>query len=292
MKQITRKTTTRSIYVHSPDYSTMSSPEPQDPPERTLRRWSVTPLRGGTTSEHDHSPGWSGPRHREQATLVAPLIPAAARRPTAIVAAGCAVIVAVLGVLAAGRSRGNAVDRPVDSWLLHHLGSHLRVLSDIAYIGGGQVTAVLGVLLVLACLVTRRLNGAVLVVVSFVAAAGLTEYALKPLVHETIRNSWLTYPSGHMTSLCTLIAVAWVLMLNPPRMRLRPAQRRLIIGALAILAAVVAVGLVVQIFHYFTDTIAGAAWGVCVALAAAFLVDIPAVRRLLGAVRLRPRRAS
>jgi membrane-associated phospholipid phosphatase len=291
MNKSSRKTTTRSIYVHFPDYLLMTKPEPQDPPEHTLRRWSATPLRGGTTSDNSHSPEVSSGRG-ERALLAPPLLPAAARRPTAIAAVCCAAIVAVLGVLAAGRSQGNSLDRPVDSWLLHHLGAHEHVLGDIAYIGGGQVTAVLVALLVLGCLYTRRLNGAVLVMVSVVAAAGLTEYVLKPLVHETIRHGWLTYPSGHMTSLCTLIAVSWVLMLNPPRMQLRPAVRRLVLGVLVIVAGVVAVGLVVQIFHYFTDTIAGAAWGVCVVLAATFLVDSTPVRRLLGAVRLRPRRVS
>jgi undecaprenyl-diphosphatase len=266
----------------------MTKPEPQDPPERALRRWTGTPLLGGTTSQE--RPGSEATRSAsaEPTGLAAPLLPRGARRPAAIAAACCAVVVAVLGALAADRSTGNAVDRPVDAWLLHHLGSHLRVLSDISYIGGGQVTAGLTVLLVAACLFARRLNGALLTLVSIVAAAGLTEYALKPLVHETIHHGWLTYPSGHMTSLCTIMAVTWVLLLNPPHRRLRPALRLLLLAGLLIVAGIVAIALVVLTYHYFTDTIAGAAWGIGVTIATTFLLDSTSVRRLLG----RPRRVS
>lgn len=288
MKQSRRKTTTRSIYVHSPDYLPMTKPEPQDPPERALRRWTGTPLLGGTTSQQGSGFEGTRPAGAEPPRLAVPLLPPGARRPAAISLASCAVVVAVLGTFAAGRSAGNAVDRPVDAWLLHHLGSHLRVLSDISYIGGGQVAAGLTVLLVAACLVTRRLNGALLAVVSIVAAAGLTEYALKPLVHETIHHGWLTYPSGHMTSLCTIMAVAWVLLLNPPHQRLRPALRLLLLAGFVIVAGIVAIALVVLTYHYFTDTIAGAAWGISVTMATTFLLDSTRVRRLLG----RPRRVS
>jgi membrane-associated phospholipid phosphatase len=260
----------------------MTRPEPQQPPEHTLRRWTGTRLLGGTTSATGET---------SQARAVAPLLPARARRPAVIAAACCAVLVALLGALAAHRSQGNAVDRPVDSWIRQHLASHQNLLSDVAYLGGGQMAAVLTAVLVLACLAARRVNGAVLVLVSVVVTAGLTEYVLKPLVHETINGS-LTYPSGHMASLSALFGAAAVLMLDPPRWRPRPGVRPMLAIGLVVVGSVVAIALVGLNYHYFTDTIAGAAWGTCVVLTTTFLLDSARVRRWLGAARLRRRGAA
>ena len=149
---------------------------------------------------------------------VQPLIPDGARRPAAIGAACCLVLVAVLGVLAAHQTTGNVVDRPIDSWLVGHLASHDRAMCDITHLGQRPEVTAFTAIIVLACLAARRVNGAVLAVISVVVAIGLTEYVLKPLVHETLGSS-LTYPSGHMSVVCALIGVVGVLMLAPQRPR-------------------------------------------------------------------------
>ena len=128
-------------------------------------------------------------------------------------------------------------------------------------------------------------SGAVLAVIAVGATIGLTEYVLKPLVHERIGTS-LTYPSGHMASLCSVFAVVGVLMLDPPRHRPRPLVRLLLMLGLVAVSGIVAVAVIGLNFHYFTDTIAGAALAVGVALATSFPLDRPGVRRLLGAARL------
>jgi membrane-associated phospholipid phosphatase len=275
----------------------MTRPEPQQPPEHTPRRLTGTPLLGGTTSAASASGHAADPARTTgsasasgPAGPLAPLLPARARRPAAIAVACCAVVVAVLGAFAAGRTQGNAIDRPVDSWLRHQMASHIHVLSDISYLGGGQISAVLTAILVLGCLLARRVNGAVLALVSVVVAAGLTEFVLKPLVHETINGS-LTYPSGHTTSLFALIGVVGVLLLNPPRQRPRPGVRVLLMLCLVAIGCIVAVALIGLNYHYFTDTIAGAALGGGVALAATFPLDRTGVRRRLAAAlprRLKP----
>jgi membrane-associated phospholipid phosphatase len=295
MKQTRRKTTTRSIYVHSPDYLLMTRPEPQDPHVRTLRRWTGTRLLGGTTSENEPDPAPTGEASARLLGPVAstpPLLPARTRRPAAVTAVCCAVIVAVLGVVAFHRSQANPVDRPVDSWLRQQLGSHWQLMSHISYLGGGQVVTLFTAVLIVACLAVRRVNAAAITLISVVAAGGLTEYVLKPLVHETFQHAWLSYPSGHTTSLFALITVVGVLLTDPPRWRPRPGLRLLIMAGLSLVGCAVAVAMTVLQYHYFTDTIAGAAWGTCVALAATFLLDAPAVRRVLGSARLRPGRAS
>ena len=56
--------------------------------------------------------------------------------------------------------------------------------------------AVLSAAIAAACLLTGRLNGAVLAVVAIAATDGLVEGVLKPLVHRTYLGN-LVYPSGH-----------------------------------------------------------------------------------------------
>jgi undecaprenyl-diphosphatase len=209
-----------------------------------------------------------------------PLLPDRARRPAAIAVACCAVVVGVLGAFAASRSSGNAVDRPVDSWLRHNLATHHHVVSDVANVGGGQIGIVLAAMLVLACLLARRINGALLTLVSALATAGLTEFVLKRLVHETINGS-LTYPSGHTASVFALTATVGVLLLRPPRQRPGPWARALMMAILIIISCAVAAATIALNYHYFTDTIGGAALAVGVVLTAAFLLDATGLRRWL-----------
>ena len=212
---------------------------------------------------------------------VQPLIPDGARRTAAIGAACCLVFVGVLGILAVHRSEGNIVDRPIDSWLVGHLAAHDRALFDITKLGDRPEVTAFTAVLILACLAARRVNGAVLAVISVGVAVGLTEYVLKPLVHETLGSS-LTFPSGHMSVVFALIGVVGVLMLAPGR--LRPRVRRLIMLGLVLVGCIVAAALIALQFHYFTDTVAGAGVGIGVVLATAFLLDVPGIRRLLAAV--------
>ena len=56
----------------------------------------------------------------------------------------------------------------------------------------------------------------------------------------------------------------------------------LIAGAACVLGGVVAIGVIGLRWHYFTDTVAGAALGIGTVCGLAFLVDLPAARRLLA----------
>ena len=224
--------------------------------------------------QEESGPGAPQPRPQR----VQALIPDGARRPAAIGAACCLVLVAVLGVLAAHKSGGNAVDRPIDSWLVGHLAAHDRAMSDITNLGQRPEVTVFTAVIVLACLAARRINGAVLAVISVVVAVGLTEYVLKPLVHETLGSS-LVYPSGHTSVIFALIGVVGVLMLTPQRPQ--PRVRLLILLGLVLVGCIVAVALTAIQYHYFTDTIAGAGVGVGVVLGTALLLDTSFVRRVL-----------
>jgi membrane-associated phospholipid phosphatase len=212
----------------------------------------------------------------------APLLPAAARRPAATVALCCLVLVVALGLLFAHQNHGSAVDHAVDSWVM---GLHIRsgTLELIGRLGDLPAMTVMTGALALACLAVRRLTGALLAVIGVLIASGLTEDVLKPLVHRTITvNHYVTYPSGHTTALFALSTALAVVLLSPRSGRPHPVAR---IGAVAlavIVSCLVAMAMIGLDFHYFTDTIGGAAVGIGVVLGTAFLLDVELVRRWLG----------
>lgn len=205
--------------------------------------------------------------------------------------AGCAVLVAVLGVLFAHQATAGWFDRAVDSPVIAWTGGHRGLALGIAYSGtlipAGLVTAAIAA----GCLLAGRLTGAVLAVAAVPAAVGLVEGLLKPLIHRTYRGD-LVYPSGHTTAVFALATVLTVLLLIPPDRQRAPraprALRILIPAAAAALACLVAVAVTGLRWHYFTDTAAGAAVGIGTVLALALILDLPAVGRLLGAADGRP----
>lgn len=191
------------------------------------------------------------------------------------------IVLAVGGLAAAGKAHGNVLDRPIDSWIHARIGSHYAELHGISTVGliASEVAAAV---IVAATLATRRLNAAALTVISVPVAFVLTEYVLKPLVHERI-NSWLTYPSGHTQAVFCVVAIAAVLLVSRPRSSSpAPWLRVLIVILAAGVGCAVGVAMIGMGFHYFTDTVGGAAVGCGVVLATAFGLDRPGVRRRLG----------
>jgi membrane-associated phospholipid phosphatase len=113
------------------------------------------------------------------------------------------------------------------------------------------------------------------------AANGLDEGLLKPLVGRTYLGG-LSYPSGHTTAIFTLAATVTVLLLVPPQPPRARSARRLISAAACLLGVLVAVAVIGLRFHYFTDTVAGAALAVGTVCLLALILDLPPARRLLA----------
>jgi len=209
-----------------------------------------------------------------------PLLTAHARRPAAILAGACLVVVVALGVATAHQSHGMAIDRAVDSWIT---GRNMPGLSLLSLLGGVPAMAVMTALLALGCLAVRRLSGALLAVIGVLVASGLTEAVLKPLVHRTITvYHYLTYPSGHTTGLFALSTALAVVLLGRRTGRPRPAVRIGVVAVAVIVSCAVGFAMIGLDFHYFTDTIGGAAVGTGVVLGTAFLLDLEVVRHWLG----------
>lgn len=210
-----------------------------------------------------------------------PLLAASARLWAGALLASCAILVTALGMLFAYQATADRLDHAIDSSIIARLGAHPGLAVWLAAPGSQLPAAVLSAAIVVACLLTGRLNGAVLAAAAVPAAIGLNDGLCKPLVHRTYLGV-LSYPSGHTATMFALAATVAVLLFTPPRPAKARALRVLIPTAACVLGCVVAVGVISLRWHYFTDTVAGAAVGIGTVCGLALLLDLPAVRRRLA----------
>lgn len=204
--------------------------------------------------------------------VTGPLLPAALRPWAVALLAVCVAVTALLGLWLMHQSQASGLDSVIDWGLRVNLYRQRAILIRIGELADPRQTTEITVALVLACLVTRRWRGALLVAVAIPAAGALTEYLLKPLFDRTL-DGHLEFPSGHSTGAFAMAAVCVVLLLGPLRPPLPDTLRKFLAVAVALTAVSVAVAVVALDFHYFTDTVAGAAVGTGVVLATALLLD-------------------
>lgn len=223
-------------------------------------------------------------RAARPAGLAARLLPARARRSAAVFAACCLVFVIALGILFAHQTRGNGLDNAVDSWIsTRHV--PLGVLLAVSRVGGVSATTVLCAVLALGCLAFRRVGGAMLAVLSLVAASAITEWIIKPVVDRTITiHHYVSYPSGHTTGTFALTAALAIVLAGTRRTRPWQAFQVVAVAVAVLVSCAVGAAMIALDFHYFTDTVAGAAVGTGTAIGVAFLLDLEVCRRWLGRV--------
>jgi len=206
------------------------------------------------------------------------LLPGPGRTLAAWVTAGCAVLVAALGVLFAHQSTADGFDRTIDAPVIGWLSGQPHLRLWLAWPGTIKPVFVLVVAVAAGCLLTGRLNGALLAAVAVPAATGLDEALLKPLVDRTYLGS-LAYPSGHVTTDAALAAALSIVLLVPPQPHGTRLPRILLTALAWAVTVVVAVAVMSLRWHYFTDTLAGAAVGTGTAALLALLIDLPVARR-------------
>ncbi|HEY2507392.1 MAG TPA: phosphatase PAP2 family protein [Streptosporangiaceae bacterium] len=217
---------------------------------------------------------------RKYGRPVQPLLSLPARRPAAITLAGCAVIAIVIAALVAHTSGPDAVDRAVDSWIRGGLSAHARILGLVHDLGETVQATIITAAIAVASLAARRLNGAILVVVSVPLAVVLTEVA-KHLVRHTL-GGYPDYPSGHTTVLFAMATSIAILLVSPPHRRPPAAARVTLVVIASLVGCAVGVAMIGLGFHYFTDTVGGAAVGTGVVLAMTFLLDSRRIRGWLA----------
>ncbi len=210
-----------------------------------------------------------------------PLLAGSARPRAVTLLACCAVLVAVLGALFAHQAKADwldhTIDAPVITWLGGHQGLALWLAAPGSLIPAGALSAVIAV----TCLLTGRLNGAVLAAAAVPVAVEMDEGLFKPLVHRTYLGV-LSYPSGHATAMFAIAAVVAVLLFSSAQPAKTATLRVLILAAACVLGVIVAVAVIALRYHYFTDTVAGAAVAAAAVCGLALILDLPTARRWLA----------
>ena len=207
-----------------------------------------------------------------------PLLGPAGHLGAGVLLACCAILVAVLGLLFAHQTTADRFDHAIDSPIVTWLEGHPGLSAWLAFPGSQLPAVALTVVIVVACLLTRRVNGALLAAATVPAAVVVNDGLCKPLFHRTYLGG-LSYPSGHTATVFALAATVTVLLYAPPRPVKAGVLRIAIPTAACVLGGVVAVGVIGLRWHYFTDTLAGAAVGIGTVCGLALLLDIPAQRR-------------
>ena len=201
-----------------------------------------------------------------------------ARRPAALLVAGCAVVVVILGIIEHGAVRPGLLDSRVDSWVIGLFARHREELISVLLTPGSPLPVTIAVVIAAGiCAAARRWRAALLLAISVPLASAITE-AAKPLVGHR-DQLYLSYPSGHVTGIAAL-AAGLIIVVSGPSGRWLPAVIRVVIPVLAVAAAVApAVGVVAGKYHYFTGTLGGAGVATATALGTALVLDRLAARR-------------
>jgi undecaprenyl-diphosphatase len=190
-----------------------------------------------------------------------------------VLAVVCGAVLTALAIRYAGHTQAGPLDARIDGWVEGHFGITSPALSALTLLGDPVPVTIVTTLIALACALARWWRAVVLTALATLVSSGLTEGVLKPAIGRTIEGA-LSMPSGHTCAVFTLATLGAVLLSGRPPDRLR----RLIILAAYALAVAVAVAMVAQGYHYFTDTIGGAAVGAGTVLAGAFGIDAAAGR--------------
>ncbi len=170
-------------------------------------------------------------------------------------------------------STADSFDRAVDAPVLTLFGGHRGLALWLAFPGTTIPAVVLSVVIAVACLLTGRIRGAVLAIAAVPVAVGLCEVLIKPLVRRTYIGQ-VVYPSGHTATIFALAATITVLLLASPRPVVARPLRVLILAVAYLAAVAVVVGVIAVRFHYFTDTVAGAAVGTGTVCGLALVLDV------------------
>lgn len=217
-----------------------------------------------------------------------PLLSGAWRTWAWPVLAACVVVTTVLGLLFRGEVRPDRLDSVIDNAVAARFSGHQGILLWLAAPGSTIPLVAVSVAIAAGCLVARRPNGVVLAVMAVPVTAFLDDVVLKH-VFDRASLGFLSFPSGHTATVMAVAMTLGVLLHDPARpSRARAARVALVVAGYAV-TVIVAVGVIALRWHYFTDTIGGAALGTGAVVALALLIDL--AFRLLAGRRQEPRSA-
>jgi membrane-associated phospholipid phosphatase len=204
---------------------------------------------------------------------VRPLLGDTRRTWAAMTLAACVIVVVLTGLLLKGKTGPDGLDNAVDSPVIAFFRAHGGFLPWFALPGTLSPAIAVSAVIAGGCLIAKRPNGAVLAVAAVPAATGLDDGLLKHLFDRTYLGV-LSFPSGHTTSVSGMAATLAILLLVPPQRARTRAVRAAVVAAACLITVMVVIGVIGLRWHYFTDTVAGAAVGVGTVLGLAFLLDL------------------
>ena len=207
------------------------------------------------------------------AWLGRPLLGGTRRAWAGLALAACVVVAVALGLLFTGQTGPDGFDNAVDSPVVAFFSGHRTLLAWFAVPGTLIPAIAISAAIAAGCLIARRLNGAVLAVIAVPVATGLDDGLLKHLFHRTYLGQ-IAFPSGHTGAVTALTATIAVLLLVPPQQAGTRKPRVALVAVACVITALVATGVIGLSWHYFTDTVAGAAVGAGTVLALALLIDL------------------
>lgn len=172
-------------------------------------------------------------------------------------------------------------DRRVDASLIRREGRGFRLASILSQVGHPWIFVTITAAFAFVFILVRDYRAAAATVASVAIALVLVETVLKPFFDRHIPFVTApTFPSGH-TAVAVALAGAVTLAARggrPLGRRLGPGRYLLMIFVLLVSCGV-GLGMVVLQFHYMTDVVAGALFGLAVAGCTAVLLDEFAGRR-------------
>jgi undecaprenyl-diphosphatase len=208
--------------------------------------------------------GPAGRRSRSRRVVEASLV-----RPTLVVLVLAAAVLVVLAVRLRGRTTAATADRVAHGVIEQLFGPWRPTLRLVVSLGDAPVVLAAAVLLFLVCLARRRIALAALALCG-PFATGIATTALQPMVGRTL-DGGNALPSGHAGGVTSVAAVvALIAVTDSARPRL--AGGLALVGTL-VLSEIIAVALVVNDEHYWTDTVAGSCTALVVVLGFALLID-------------------
>jgi membrane-associated phospholipid phosphatase len=180
-------------------------------------------------------------------------------------------VISVLGTRYADQDMPGHLDRVLDALIGHRLHQQGYLTRALSNLGNPDQVALLVAIVAVAAAAARRWSGVLLTVVGTIAAAGITELVLKPLIGR-LRFGHLTFPSGHTTGVAA-VTIAAAILIGGAGWPRSLAVRVLASLAVAAIAIGVAVSLVAQDIHYSTDTVGGYCVALATVLAVALFLD-------------------